>query len=85
MNAPEPGLTILHRIGESLRELMIAIPMPVVRAVFVGLLIALLIWVLRLPRERVRPPEGVHAGWSSNLKLWAAIALAIQAMIYLVF
>ncbi|MCB1229573.1 MAG: hypothetical protein KDN19_04875 [Verrucomicrobiae bacterium] len=81
----EPGITILHRLGESLRELMVAIPMPVVRGIFVGLLLLLLLWVLRLPRERVRPPAEVATGWSSNLKLWAAVALGIQALIYLVF
>ncbi len=85
MNSTEPGITILHRVGETLREVMTAVPMPLVRAIFVGLLLALLVWVLRLPRERVRPPADVPSGWSSNLKLWAAVALGIQALIYLVF
>ncbi len=85
--APDPELrtTLLHRFGDALRDLMIAIPMPVVRGLFVGLLLALLIWVVRLPRERVRPPGDLPAGPASNLKLWAAVALGIQALIYLVF
>ena len=85
MNPSEPGFTFLHRIGEGLREFLTAIPMPLVRTFFVGLLVAILVWVVFLPRERTRPPEDVPAGWSSNLKLWAAVALGIQAVIYLVF
>jgi hypothetical protein len=77
--------TLLHRFGDALRDLLTAVPIPAVRALFVLLLVTLLVWVIRLPRERVRPPEGIEAGWSANLKLWAAIALGIQAVIYLVF
>ena len=76
-------MTPLHWFGDLVRNAMLAVPMGVVRAIFVGLLLALLVWVLRLPKERVRPPEGERAGWSSNLKLWAAIALVLQVLIYL--
>lgn len=85
MNPTEPGITLLHRVGDGLRELMTAVPLPAVRAIFVALLLALLVWVLRLPRERVRPPADAPGDWSSNLKLWAAVALGIQVLIYLVF
>ncbi|MFT5490955.1 MAG: hypothetical protein ACI8V5_001311, partial [Limisphaerales bacterium] len=41
----------MHHIGEFFRNLTLAIPLGVVRLLFVGLLVALLIWVLRLPKS----------------------------------
>ena len=78
-------MTPLHWIGDTVRQAMMAVPMSVVRAIFVALLLALLVWVLRLPKERTRPPEGSDGAdhWSANLKLWAAIALILQIVIYL--
>ena len=76
-------MTPLHWFGDLVRSVMMAVPMGVVRAIFVGLLLALLVWVLRLPKDRVRPPEGAREGLSANLKLWAAIALLLQVLIYL--
>lgn len=82
-------MTPLHWFGELIRNAMIAVPMGVVRALFVGLLLGLLVWVLRLPKERTRPPLEDGSGYdekslSGNLKLWAALALALLALIYLV-
>lgn len=80
-------MTPLHQIGESLRTLMVAIPLPVVRAIFLLLLVALLIWVLCLPITSTTPAgEGRHPRhWAENLKIWAALALLFQVVIYLVF
>ena len=80
-------MTPLHAIGETIRHLMTAIPLPAVRAIFVLLLVALLIWVLQLPKSTTTPPgEGrTPLHWSENLKLWAAVALVFQIVIYLVF
>jgi hypothetical protein len=78
-------MTPLHWIGEAIRQAVLAVPMGVVRALFVALFLGLLVWVLRLPGERTRQPvtgDG-RAGLSGNLKLWAALALLIQALIYL--
>lgn len=77
--------TFLHRIGDAFREVLTAIPLPVVQSIFVAFLVALLVWVIRLPRERVAPPAGEPAGWSSHLKLWASVALVIQIAIYLIW
>ncbi|MCP5539877.1 MAG: hypothetical protein H7A53_13545 [Akkermansiaceae bacterium] len=81
-------MTPLHYFGGAIRDAMTAVPMIWVRALFVGLLLALLAWVLCLPRGRVTPPGAADAearGWSSNLKLWAALALGLQIAIYLIF
>ena len=82
-------MTPLHWIGELIRKAVIAVPMGAVRALFVVLLLGLLVWVLRLPKERTRPPLEDGSGYdekslSGNLKLWAALALGLMALIYLI-
>lgn len=74
-------MTPLHEIGTFIRELMAGIPMPVARTLFVALPVVLLVWVLRLPRERTTPENGT-GGRSENLKYGAAAALLIQIAIY---
>lgn len=74
-------MTPLHHIGEAVRTLMLAIPLSAVRGLFLFTLIALLIWVLRLPREATTP-EGGPRRWDENLKLGAAVALLLQIAVY---
>ncbi|QDV48036.1 hypothetical protein [Gimesia fumaroli] len=76
-------MTPLHHIGNFIRELVVPIPLWCVRALFLGTLIAVLIWVVRLPKENTTPSE--TAPWYQNLKIWACLALAIQIVIYSVF
>ncbi len=73
-------MTPLHHFGQWLRELLGGIPLPLVRVLFVSLLVSVLIWALLLPRTATAPPG--EGRWTSNLKLWAAVALAIQIVIY---
>ncbi|MCZ6674928.1 MAG: hypothetical protein O7C75_18515 [Verrucomicrobia bacterium] len=77
-------MTPLHHIGDFFRQLVLAVPLPLARAIFVLVLVVLLIWIIRLPSERVRPPSNDQGGWASNLKLWAAIAIVLQILIYLI-
>ncbi|MBG85899.1 MAG: hypothetical protein CMO80_03240 [Verrucomicrobiales bacterium] len=77
-------MTPLHHIGELFRNLSLAIPMGAVRVIFLALLIGLLIWVLRLPKEATTPPEGTGKA-PENLKLWASVALGLQILIYCCF
>ena len=74
-------MTPLHQIGNLVRDLLLQIPLPVVRGMILAVPIVLLIWVLRLPREATTPPESTgRAG--ENLKYGAALALLIQIAIY---
>jgi len=76
-------VTPLHYIGDFLRELLLAVPLPAARALFLAVPIALLIWVLLLPRQDVTASAGeARGGWSTNLKVWAALALLVQILIY---
>lgn len=74
-------MTPLHHIGEFLRQLFLQVPLGAVRALFVGVFVALLLWALTLPREQTAPP-GASPKPGANLKLWAALAIGIQAVIY---
>ncbi|WP_417392134.1 hypothetical protein [Gimesia sp.] len=76
-------MTPLHHIGNFVRDLVIQIPMSAVRLLFVGTLVAVFIWVLRLPRETTTAENATH--WYQNLKVWACLALAIQIVIYSIF
>ena len=75
-------MTPLHSIGDALRELLQSIPLPAVRVLFVGTLVLILLWVLRLPRSVVTP-EQASGRWDENLKPIAVLSLLIQIVIYL--
>jgi len=74
----------LHAIGDYVRELMLLVPLPLVRAVFLAVPVVLLIWVLRLPRAETTP-ESPTGRFGENLKLGAAVALLLQVVIYSLF
>jgi hypothetical protein len=74
-------MTPLHQVGDFIRDLLLAVPMPAVRVLFVLVPLLLLAWVLFLPKSQTRPPEAKQGGWK-NLKIWAALALMIQIVIY---
>ena len=71
----------LHLIGEWTRGVLVQVPMPVVRVLFIGVPTLLLVWVLTLPRAETQPPGGA-ASITGNLKIWASLALMIQIVIY---
>lgn len=77
-------MTPLHHIGNALREALLAVPLPAVRILFILVPLALLIWVLFLPASQVRPP-GERRNVKNNLKIWAALALVIQIVLYSMF
>jgi hypothetical protein len=71
-------MTPLHGLGDFLRELLLRVPMGMVRGMFLAMFIVLLLWVLSLPREEVTNPERR----TQNLKPWAVLALVVQILIY---
>ncbi len=74
-------MTPLHYIGENVRSLLLQVPLPMVRVLFLAVPLLLLIWVLRLPREATTPAGG-SGRWFENLKVGASIALVLQIIIY---
>ena len=74
-------MTPLHVFGEWLRNLLLQIPLPAVRVLFVLVLLSLIVWVLTLPRSETTSPDRPYR-FTANLKLWAVLALMIQVAIY---
>jgi len=74
-------MTPLHQLGEFLRQVLQTIPLSAARILFVGTLVALLIWILRLPRSATTSPDGATR-WDENLKVGASLAIVIQILIY---
>lgn len=70
-------MTWLHTIGQTVRDALQAIPLGAVRGAILLGLAALLVWVLRLPREEAKADES-----SVDLRWGAAAALLIQIAIY---
>lgn len=75
-------MTPLHHFGDWVRHWMLHVPLSAVRGIFVLTLVALLIWVLLLPRAVTTPPGGARR-WDENLKLGASAAVLFQIAIYL--
>jgi hypothetical protein len=73
-------MTPLHQLGSLLRDIAGALPLPLVRGLFVLTCVAVLIWVVRLPKSSARASP--DSPWSEDLRLWASIALLIQIAIY---
>ncbi|MDZ4689137.1 MAG: hypothetical protein SH850_29020 [Planctomycetaceae bacterium] len=77
-------MSLLHGIGNLLRELMGQIPLGAVRVMFVAIPLVLMVWVLRLPASQTTPPDS-RPRWNTDLRLWAWVALGAQVLIYCVF
>lgn len=76
--------TLLHWVGDQVRNLCLQIPMEAVRGAFIAVPIVLMVWVILLPNSRTTPPGRPYA-MHENLKLWAWLALMFQVVVYSVF
>jgi hypothetical protein len=74
-------MTLLHYFGDFLRELLAAVPLGWVRVAFVALPMAVLAWVVALPKAHTRPQRD-QTHWAEDLKIWAVLALLVQIAIY---
>jgi len=76
-------VTPLHQVGDLFRQALLSVPLPLVRLLFVGSLVALLIWVVKLPRSATTATAAPGSPDSTgNLKAGAVVALVIQIAIY---
>ncbi len=76
----------LHALGEWLRGWLVAVPMPLVRALFVALPLLLLVWLWTLPLEGSGTETDIEDVERSaprrHLRCAATVALAFQVAIY---
>jgi hypothetical protein len=73
-------MTLLHHIGDFLRELLLRVPLGAARGLFVLTMIAVMLWVLSLPKRETADPASAAA--ARDLKPWAVLALLVQVVIY---
>jgi hypothetical protein len=74
-------MTILHQLGDVVRESLAAIPPGVVRILFVALPLSLLFWVWTLPKAETKPPAAETRG-GMDLRWGVTLALGVQILIY---
>jgi hypothetical protein len=74
-------MTILHQLGDAVRESLAAIPPGVVRILFVALPLSLLFWVWTLPRAETSPTAAETRG-GMDLRWGVTLALGVQILIY---
>ena len=73
---------MLNPIAGSLFSLVMAVPMSVVRIIFIGVLVVLALWVLSMPGQY---PESGKKKLREDLRLFALGVLLLQALLYLIF
>jgi hypothetical protein len=71
---------MLIEIGEQLRSAFLQIPMWAARALFLGVFLALMVWVVQLPKSVTTPKS--DSAWHEDLRLWAWLALVLQLLAY---
>lgn len=73
--------TLLHWIGDHLRTALLAVPIPVARGLFLAVLLALMVWVVQLPKSATTPNAASYR-WHEDLRIWAWLALLFQVLAY---
>jgi hypothetical protein len=78
-------IELLKPLAERLFALVVAVPLPVVRVFFLGILAVLAIWLLTLPAQRPLDESGQETGgWSKDLRLYGLGLLALQSIFYII-
>ena len=75
-------VTVVNAIGTRLFDIIMLVPMGIVRLIFLGVLVLLALWVLSLPPQQ--PDEGKKTIWG-DLRLFALVVLVLQSLFYLIF
>ena len=76
---------ILAPLSRNLYEVISAIPIGAVRIMVFGILAALAVWVLLLPRQLPEKADSGKISTWSDLRIFALFVLVLQAVLYLVF
>ena len=75
----------LKPLADWLLALVLKVPLPAVRLIFLGLLAALAVWALTLPPQRPEGEAGKNSTILSDLRLFAVGLLLLQSIFYLIF
>lgn len=75
----------LEPLADWLLALVLKVPLPVVRLIFLGVLAVLAVWVLSLPAQRAVDEKGRTKSVLTDLRLMAIGLLLLQSVFYLIF
>ena len=73
---------MLNPIASGLFELAMAIPMSVVRLIFLGVFGLLAVWVITMPPQY---SDDGRKNVLSDLRIFALIVLVVQSIFYIIF
>ncbi len=85
MTEPTGPARLLKPFARELYALVTAVDVSAARWIFVGLLVLLLIFLLRLSGEGRDPVTGVRRPLWRDLRVYAALIVSAQAGLYLLF
>ena len=78
-------LKMLLPPARMLHDLVVVIPMGVVRGIVFGILAVLAVWVLRMKPQIPEKSDASTPSLWDDLRIFALIVLALQAMLYIFF
>ena len=78
-------LKMLLPQARMLHDLVVVIPMGVVRGIVFGILAVLAVWVLRMQPQIPEKSDANAPSLWDDLRIFALIVLALQAMLYIFF
>lgn len=73
-------MSVLHALGDLLRNMFLQVPLWGARALFLAVLLGLMIWVVQLPKSATAP--SASSPWHEDLRIWAWVALMLQLLAY---
>jgi len=75
----------LKPLSDWMFDVVLGVPLPVVRYIFLGLLAAQVLWVLTLPSQRAVDESGNERSLFTDLRLIAVGLLVLQSILYIIF
>jgi len=74
---------MFRRMGDVMRNWMLAIPMSVAKGIFIVYFLLLIYWIIKLPENEVTPV--LESGKTIHLRHYALFSLTTLVVIYLIF
>jgi hypothetical protein len=76
-------IDLLKPFAEWCYALVVAVPLPAVRIFFLGMLAALILWMLTLPVQRDKDKDGKNKAWYTDLRVMGIGLILLQSLFYI--
>ncbi|MBW7997315.1 MAG: hypothetical protein FVQ81_12240 [Candidatus Glassbacteria bacterium] len=77
-------IDLLKPFAEWIFALVVAVPLPVVRFFFLGMLAVIALWVFSLPAQREKDEDGNDKSWYTDLRVMGIGLLVLQSICYII-